>query len=55
MELTNEEIQALIEYHRTEQYAYANREDYSDAEYHKNRAQAWSKELPGVAGIQVVK
>jgi len=42
MEPNQEEMQALIEYHRTQQYEYARREDYNDAEYSKNRAQEWS-------------
>jgi hypothetical protein len=50
MELTREEVDALIEYHRTQQYEAARREDYHEAEYYKNRAAEWARELPTVAG-----
>lgn len=42
MEPNREEIEALVEYHRTQQYEYARHEDYASAQYHKDRAQEWA-------------
>ena len=44
-ELTEEEMKALIEYHQTSQYCSARKEEYSDAEYYKNRAGEWKARL----------
>jgi hypothetical protein len=41
LELTHEEIIALMEYHRVEQYRTADKEEYSEADYHKRRADEW--------------
>lgn len=51
MELNQEEIQALIEYHRTQQYEFARSEDYPTAEYHKNRAKNWTSALVAAAEV----
>jgi len=40
-EFTEEEMKALIEYHQTSQYDSARKEEYSAAEYYKNRADEW--------------
>jgi hypothetical protein len=42
MELTSEEIIALFEYHQNLKYETASREDYSEADYHKRRANEWA-------------
>jgi hypothetical protein len=42
MDLSDEEINALITYHREQQYASANHEDYSDAAQYKQRADKWA-------------
>lgn len=44
-EITNEEMEALAEYHREQQYAAANKEEYSEAEHYKNRADEWKRRI----------
>ena len=39
--MTREEVEALIEYNREQQYQSANKEEYNDAEYYRSRAQYW--------------
>ena len=38
LEITDAELEVLIKHHREEQYDCANKEEYDDAAYHKERA-----------------
>jgi len=51
MELTSEEIQALVEYHRAQQYETARVEDYASAEYYKRRAAEWASFKETIEGM----
>jgi hypothetical protein len=44
-EITVEEMQALVDYHREQQYAAARKEEYSEAEYYKDRAHEWESRI----------
>jgi hypothetical protein len=43
--MDDEEINALIDYNKEQQYASANHEDYGDAEHYKQRADEWKSHL----------
>jgi hypothetical protein len=35
--VTDEELEALVEYHMNKEYHYADKREYCDADYHKKR------------------